>query len=182
MFRLNDKEFSSATEALDYYIANYDFDSNTNTNNILNRKLNIYQETNQFKMVNKNKSSSLNNLPTELTKESNACHEIEKLLNVLTNRIQDYKKDEISLQNKPTKLEAVKIEDDPILKSLSRFEDLNKQLSSNNLFERIDSSLQFEQAHLVNIVPFKNNDKQIAKDFKSSSCENFMQECMKIIN
>jgi hypothetical protein len=191
MYRLNEKEFSSATEALDYYISNFNF------GNIVIKsqdrckefhpppdRLETYNFNSNLK---KPKFCSLNNISTEESKEKNACHEIEKLLNTLSNRILDYKKDEINLTSKNQselnlKSENKKIktdlsQDDPILKSLSRFEDLNKQLSSTNLFERIDSSLLIKKQEAI---PFTNST--ISNNFKSNSCENFLQECMKIMN
>ena len=160
MYKINDREFASATQALDYYISNFDFGSpslsistKTNTDKFQN-----ILETNNFALT-KSKFSSLNNIPLDLTKESKPCHEIEKLLNVLSNKIEDFKKDEINivkqakssttdLQLKPnvesSKASKSVSDDDPILKSLSKFESLNRQLSSTNLFERIDSSLNFE--------------------------------------
>ncbi len=201
MFKVNDKEFCSATEALDYYINNFDFGNH----NFIIRNLDAQKQQYENCNLQKSKFKSVDNICIEPIKETNACQEIEKLLNKLSNRIQDYKNDEITLIEKTKTASSIEIhskdkhtksdqeEDDPILKSLSRFEDLNKQLSSTNLFEHIDSSLQrnnkkIEVNTLINSFKSEssnNIEQKVNPTFnnvRSNSCENFMQECLKIIN
>lgn len=176
MYTINDKEFANATEALDYYISNFEFGDVTLSisKTTTAAKYHSLFDTNNLKLC-KQKFSSLNNLSLGTNNESKACHEIEKLLNVLSHKIEDFKKDEINitkqaklsttdLTSKPADIvkssasAADNSEDDPILKSLSKFESLNRQLSSTNLFERIDSSLNFNSIDSNLLSVNKPND------------------------
>lgn len=83
------------------------------------------------------------------------------------------------------------LENDPILKSIMKFEDLNKQLCSNNLFTKIDSSISTTDINLHNgnkpnlpevTVKFEPENNKYAHFDLGPNSENFMSECMKIIN
>lgn len=93
--------------------------------------------------------------------------------------------------------------DDPIVRSILKFEDLNKQLSSKNLFSKIessipvsaevkalDSNLKVTCAQLKNIPDTKPSPCLFEKHEKSAidiaqlgiKSGNFINECLKILN
>ena len=71
-----------------------------------------------------------------------------------------------------------------------KFEDLNKQLCSNNLFTKIDSSIPAteidnhtdKQIKSEATVKFEPENYKYAHFDLGPNSENFMSECMKIIN
>ena len=93
--------------------------------------------------------------------------------------------------------------DDPIVRSILKFEDLNKQLSSKNLFSKIESSIPVDAELKALDSNLKDSCAQLKKcsDTKPSPClfekheksaidiaqlgmksGNFINECLKILN
>ena len=79
---------------------------------------------------------------------------------------------------------------DPIIKSIMKFEDLNRQLSSKNLFSKIESSLHSPTVVSVDKAQTQSGktDKLKKSDFLAdmpsvnSDSANFINECLKILN
>lgn len=107
MYKLNDKKFTSASDALDQYIKNYQL------NNFKNMETSVAKSTTkeyrldklEVLMNSKIKSPIFNNFissanSSESEKHSmkndtncNAINQVEKLINNLTNKVEDYKSD-----------------------------------------------------------------------------------------
>jgi len=79
---------------------------------------------------------------------------------------------------------------DPIMKSIIKFEDLNKQLLSKNLFTKIESSLHLPTVEDSKIVQTQLDitEKIKKSDFITEipsinlNSANFINECLKILN
>jgi len=73
---------------------------------------------------------------------------------------------------------------DPIMKSIMKFEDLNKQLSSKNLFTKIESSLHSPATptNKAQTQKLKKSDFLVDKPNINADSANFINECLKILS
>lgn len=258
MYKLNDKSFSNATEALDHYIKDFQLCHNyknmetsvakSTQKQFRIEKLENIMSTNLKKNIFNNLigsasstsgssgntsmtlSSSEGSLFNEMKKDEtglDAINQVEKLINNLSSKVEDYKSEGSSFSKhkdgtisstsssymdfsskmdqlngtdeRSKQIDLQYDQDDPILRSISKFEDLNKQLSSNNLFTKVESSLppspvpiSIENKKVKPIVmnsktrsvtsPSVSSEKFTTSFETGPYAENFISECMKIIN
>jgi hypothetical protein len=208
MFQYRNKEYASASEALDDYIRNFDIKNYENELSFSKTTKNDHLKNNYKQQSTNNNSSNLINLkPVDSTTnavtepDDVAIKKIESLINVLSKRIDDHKKQtqtlttttttvdsEIHNDEKPTlKLFDMKIKQeldltnkttDSIKESLVVFESINKKLieataSNKKLNDFCSNDKNFSQS---------SSPLQSTSSSTSSSKTNFINECLKIID
>ena len=223
MFKYKNKEYTSASEALDDYIRNFDFQNYENelsltltkaiTNNANNNEVKALNNINHKQkscLILKNSTNTIQQNEEPILEEDHlAIQKIESLINVLSDRIDEHKKqnnaltsdtnldslnyNEMKMVNeiqhnsiKPTsiKLLDMKIKDD--------IDVTNKQVDSIKeslfVFESINKKFNETSAlnkKLINDEKLSSSPPSFTTTQPSTTSEtkaNFINECMKIID
>lgn len=168
MIRFKNKEYSSATEALEDYIRNFELEQQESHNTIdrlhsknayynlkpqkINRKIDDDQELVTAKPI----SIQSNTIDTSI--DNMAIEKIENLINILSSRIEEHKSQNL------------------YLKDLKNKETLDPIIESYDAFDKFNQNLNIKEEAMINPV----NDNQTER--KRIECaNNFMKECLKII-
>ena len=198
MYKLNDKEFLSASDALDYYIKTFQMSNIKHMEtraaksttkefrldkleNLMSTKLNkpIFnnlivptENSSCNQIVTANSLALIDSIDRGSETGMNAINQIEKLISNLSHKIEDYKAqgDNVGKQSvnfsykEDSKHNTSNESNDPILKSLKTFEDLNKQFSSQNLFTRIESSLAIDEYENLNKLKLNKDQSRVGNE------------------
>jgi lysyl-tRNA synthetase class I len=169
MIRFKNKEYSSASEALDEYIRNFEIEQLESYKAVdrlhaRNVYYNLKPQKSNRKIVDdqllvKAKPITIEQTNNDASIDNMAIEKIENLINILSSRIEEHKSQNSVFKSDQKNKEA-----------------MDSVKESYEIIDKLNENLNFKEEAMLNT----NNENQIER--KRIQCaNNFMNECLKII-